>query len=75
MTAAALRSNFAANRLVYALVVMAIALVTLVALLESRRSDAQVASATIMVPPARAAALGGRGRRAARARRQRGGTC
>ena len=57
MTAAALRSNFSAHRLAYALAVLAIALVTVVALLESRRADAHVVSETIMVPPARAAAL------------------
>lgn len=57
MTVAAIRSNLSAHRLGYVVAVLAIALVTVAALLESRRADAHVASTTIVIPPARAAAL------------------
>ena len=57
MTAATLRANVSGYRWVWALAGLALALIAAVALVQGRRAEAQVGSATMMIAPARAAAL------------------
>lgn len=57
MTAAALRSNLSSNRLAYLVGAVVLAMLAAFALLESQRAEAQVGSATVLIAPARAAAL------------------
>ncbi|MCY7340258.1 MAG: cell wall hydrolase [Sphingomonas bacterium] len=57
MTAATLRANISGNRWVWALAGLALVLIAAFALVQGRRAEAQVGSATMLIAPARATAL------------------